>query len=120
MAVQDQRRSQRFAPPRPLRARFLIQGQEVDAEIASLGPGGVGAWAEDRFAFLFDPGTQIRDLSFDDPLLPAPPVEATIAFSTLKGQSLREGFILFGAEYKASDPAFLQAMAELMEKMGLR
>lgn len=120
MAGLDKRHSPRFAPPRPLRARFLVQGQEVDADIASLGPGGVGAWAEDRFAFLFDPGTVLRDLTFDDPLLPAPPAEATIAFSTLKGQSLREGFILFGAEYQATDPAFLQAMAEVMEKLGLR
>ena len=116
----EQRRNRRFAPPRPLRARFLVQGQEVDADIASLGPGGFGAWTEDRFAFLFDPGSVLRELAFDDPLLPAPPPEASIAFSTLKGQSAREGFIMFGAEYKASDPAFLQAMAEMMEKLGLR
>ena len=120
MATQEQRRSHRFAPPRPLRARFLIQGQAVDAEVVSVGPGGFGAWTEDRFAFLFDPGALLRELMFDDPMLPAPPHEASVAFSTLKGQSAREGFIMFGAEYKASDPAFLQAMAELMEKLGLR
>ena len=120
MSGQDQRRNRRFAPPRTLRARFLVQGQEVDAEVASLGPGGFGAWTEDRFAFLFDPGTALRDIAFDDPTLPAPPAEASIAFSTLKGQSARDGFIMFGAEYKASDPAFLQAMVELMEKLGLR
>ncbi len=120
MAVQEHRRSRRFAPPRALRARFLVQGQAVDAEVVSLGPGGFGAWTEDRFAFLFDPGAALKELAFDDPLLPAPPIEASIAFSTLKGQSAREGYILFGAEYQASDPAFLQAMAELMEKLGLR
>lgn len=119
MAGLDKRRDRRFAPSRALRARFLVQGQQVEAEVSSLGPGGFGAWAEDRFAFLFDPGSALRDLAFDDPLLPAPPLEASVAFSTLKGQSAREGFILFGAEYQASDPAFLQAMAELMEKLGL-
>ncbi|MBS1784233.1 MAG: hypothetical protein JST24_02255 [Acidobacteria bacterium] len=120
MPPSEQRRSHRFAPPRALRARFLVQGQAVDAEVASLGPGGFGAWAEDRFAFLFDPGSPLQELAFDDPLLPSPPLDASIAFSTLKGQSARDGFILFGAEYHASDPAFLQAMAELMEKLGLR
>lgn len=120
MAIQEHRRSRRIAPPRALRARFLVQGQQVDAEVVSLGPGGFGAWTEDRFAFLFDPGTGLRDITFDDPTLPAPPAEASIAFSTLKGQSARDGFIMFGAEYQASDPAFLQAMAELMEKLGLR
>lgn len=120
MAGPEQRRNRRFAPPRPLRARFLVQGQEVDAEVVSLGPGGFGAWTEDRFAFLFDPGTHLREVAFDDPLLPVPPPEAAVAFSTLKGQSAREGYIMFGAEYKASDPAFLQAMADLMEKLGLR
>lgn len=117
MADLDKRRNRRFAPPRALRARFLVQGQQVEAEVSSLGPGGFGAWTEDRFAFLFDPGHALRELAFDDPLLPAPPAEASVAFSTLKGQSVREGYILFGAEYQASDPAFLQAMAELMEKM---
>ncbi len=120
MAVVDKRRNRRFAPPRPLRARFLVQGQQVDGEVVSLGPGGFGAWAEDRFAFLFDPGATVKELTFDDPQLPAPPPDASLAFSTLKGQSAREGYILFGAEYKASDPVFLQAMAELMEKLGLR
>ena len=120
MAGVDQRRGRRFAPPRPVRARFLAQGQTVDAEVVSLGAGGFGAWAEDRFAFLFDPGNALRELAFDDPLLPAPPPDASVAFSTLKGQSAREGYIMFGAEYQASDPAFLQAMAELMEKLGLR
>jgi len=120
MAIQEHRRSRRFAPPRSLRARFLIQGQAVDAEVVSLGPGGFGAWTEDRFAFLFDPGTALRELAFDDPQLPAPPLEASVAFSTLKDHSTRDGFIMFGAEYQASDPAFLQAMAELMEKLGLR
>lgn len=120
MPFSDQRRSHRFAPPRALRARFLVQGQQVDAEVVSLGPGGFGAWAEDRFAFLFDPGSPLQELAFDDPLLPAPPMDASIAFSTLKGQSARDGFILFGAEYHASDPAFLQAMAELMERLGMR
>jgi hypothetical protein len=117
MTVQDQRRSRRFAPPRPLRARFLVQGQEVDAEVVSLGPGGFGAWTEDRFAFLFDPGTHLHELAFDDPQLPTPPAEAVVAFSTLRGQSAREGHIMFGAEFRSSDPGFLQAMAEMMEKL---
>ncbi len=120
MAGVDQRRTRRFAPPRPLRARFLVQGQVVDAEIASLGAGGIGAWTEDRFAFLFDPGTHLKDLAFDDPLLPTPPSEAVVAFSTLRGQSARDGYIMFGAEYRGADPGFLQAMAELMENLGLR
>ena len=120
MAVVDQRRTRRFAPPRPLRARFLVQGQVVDAEVASLGPGGFGAWTEDRFAFLFDPGAHLKDLAFDDPLLPTPPPEAVVAFSTLRGQSAREGYIMFGAEFHGADPSFLQAMAEQVEKLGLR
>lgn len=120
MPGQDKRRSQRFAPPRPLRARFLVQGQQVDAEIASLGAGGVGAWAEDRFAFLFDPGSQIQELSFDDPLLPTPPAEATIAYATLKGESAREGWVLFGAEFHPTDTEYLQAMAAWMERAGPR
>lgn len=120
MAGPDQRRNRRFAPPRPLRARFLVQGQEVDAEVASLGPGGFGAWTEDRFAFLFDPGTSLREVAFDDPLLPPPPPEAAVAFSTLRGQSARDGYIMFGAEYRGQDPVFLQAMAEFMETLELR
>jgi hypothetical protein len=111
----DKRRNRRFAPPRPLRARFLVQGQEVEAEVVSLGPGGFGAWTEDRFAFLFDPGTSLHDLAFDDPTLPPPPMEAAVAFSTLRGQSARDGYIMFGAEFRGADPAFLQAMSELME-----
>jgi hypothetical protein len=118
MAGVDQRRGRRFAPPRPVRARFLAQGQTVDAEVVSLGAGGFGAWAEDRFAFLFGPGNALRELAFDDPLLPAPPPEAVIVYATLRGESVREGHILFGAEYQASDPAFLQAMAAWMEKAG--
>ena len=114
----DQRRNRRFAPPRALRARFLVQGQEVDAEVASLGPGGFGAWTEDRFAFLFDPGTSLWELAFDDPTLPPPPLEAAVAFSTLRGQSARDGYIMFGAEFCQTDPTFLQAMAEFMETLG--
>jgi len=78
-----------------------------------VGPGGFGAWTEDRFAFLFDPGNALRELAFDDPLLPAPPPDASVAFSTLRGQSARDGYIMFGAEYKASDPAFLTLMQGL-------
>ena len=115
MAGLDKRRDRRFAPPRPLRARFLVQGQEVDAEVASLGVGGFGAWTEDRFAFLFDPGASLAALAFDDPTLPPPPLEAAVAYSTLRGQSARDGYILFGAQYHEAGPAFLQAMAELME-----
>ena len=114
MGEWNQRRSPRFAPNRPLRARFLVQGQEVEVEVNSLSSGGVGAWVEDRFAFLFDPGAQLNQLSFDDPLLPPPPSEATIAFSTLAGQSARDGFILFGAEFHSTDAEFLHAMAEWM------
>ena len=120
MAIQEHRRSRRFAPPRPLRARFLVQGQAVDAEVVSLGPGGFGAWTEDRFAFLFDPGAMLADLAFDDPTLPPPPMEAVVAFSTLRGQSAREGYIMFGTEFRGPDSAFLQAMTEFMEKPGPR
>ena len=115
MSGPEQRRTPRITPPRALRARFMVQGQEVDANVTSLGPGGFGAWTEDRFAFLFDPGTPLVDLSFDDPTLPAPPSKAAVAFSTLPGQSTREGFIMFGAEFRDADAAFLLAMAELME-----
>lgn len=116
MPGQDQRRSPRLVPPRPLRARLRVGGQEVEVEVASVSPGGFGAWAEDRFAFLFEPGQELEALAFDDPQLPPPPERATLAYTTLPGDSIREGHILFGAEFRDGDTAFLQSMAELMQK----
>lgn len=112
----DQRRSPRLVPPRLLRARLLVRGQEVEVEVASVSPGGFGAWVEDRFAFLFEPGEALEALAFDDPQLPPPPERASLAYATLPGESLREGHILFGAEFQDGDTAFLQSMAELMQK----
>jgi hypothetical protein len=111
---QDLRRHRRIAPPRPLHARFELKGALVSAvEIVSLGAGGFGAWVEDRYAALFEPGGRLKSLVFDDPLLPEPPDFGRVVFSTLKGQSARAGFIMIGVEFLEMPELFFRHMEEL-------
>ncbi len=115
-ALQDLRRHRRIAPPRPLHARFELKGALVSAvEVVSVGAGGFGAWVEDRYAALFEPGGKLKGLVFDDPLLPEPPDFARVVFSTLKGQSARAGFIMIGVEFIEMPELFYRHMEQLVQ-----
>jgi hypothetical protein len=112
--LQDVRRYKRLRPQKPLLARFQVHGEWVQGvEIVSLGAGGFGAWVEEHYADLFAPGNRFHRFTWDDPGLPVPPEDGAIVFSTLRYQSAREGYIMFGAELTNPPPAFMHAIEAL-------
>ncbi|HJU84469.1 MAG TPA: hypothetical protein VJ600_09680 [Holophagaceae bacterium] len=115
-ALQDLRRHRRIVPPRPLHARFELKGVLVSAvEIVSVGAGGFGAWVEDRYAALFEPGGRLKALIFEDAHFPEPPDAGRVVFSTLKGQSARAGYIMVGVEFLEVPEAFGRHMEALIQ-----
>lgn len=111
MSGPDHRQHPRIQPGAPVKASFSLQGRRFhDVEVVSLSAGGLGAWVEDRYFSLFEPGALLKNLFFESGDAPLPPPEAKVAFSTLKGQSARPGWIMFGAEYVQPSQAFIEAM----------
>ncbi len=114
--MQDVRRFKRLRPTRPLLARFQVHGEWVQGvEIVSLGAGGFGAWVEDHYADLLAPGNRLHRFTWDDSGLPPPPGDAAVVFSTLRHQSAREGYIMFGAEFTNPAPEFMKAIESLAQ-----
>ncbi|MFN8011398.1 MAG: hypothetical protein U0P81_08330 [Holophagaceae bacterium] len=114
--MQDVRRYRRLRPTRPLLARFQVHGEWVQGvEIVSLGAGGFGAWVEEHYADLLAPGNRFHRFAWDDPGLPAPPEEGSVVFSTLRQQSARDGFIMFGAEFANPPTTFMKAIESLAQ-----
>ena len=118
--AQDTRRFDRLNLPGPLRARFMAQGMWVEGvEIITIGAGGFGAWVEERYAqhFLFEPGHSLAYFRWEDESLPAPPARACIAFSSLRGQSTRPGYLMIGAEFLEPSEAFVTQLMNVARKV---
>ena len=71
---------------------------------------GVGAWLDERFAALFEPGARLREVVFHEEGIHAPAPEIRIIFSTLAGQSARKGYMMFGGEFISPAPEFLDSL----------
>ena len=117
--VQDPRRFDRLKLPGSLKARFMAEGMWVEGvEIITIGAGGFGAWVEERYAqhFLFEPGHSLEYFRWEDGSLPAPPARARIAFSSLRGQSARPGYLMIGAEFLEPSEAFVTQLTNVARK----
>lgn len=117
--TEDPRRFDRLKLPDPLRARFMAEGMWVEGvEIITIGAGGFGAWVEERYAqhFLFEPGHSLEYFRWEDGSLPPPPARARIAFSSLRGQSARPGFLMIGAEFLEPSEAFVTQLMNVARK----
>ena len=118
--AEDPRRYERLNLPSPIKARFMSEGMWIEnVEILTIGAGGFGAWVEDRYAqhFLFEPGLILEYFRWEDETLPAPPARALIAFSSLRGQSERPGFLMIGAEFLEPSEAFVTQLMKVARKV---
>ncbi len=117
--TEDPRRFERLNLPSPFKARFMSEGMWIDnVEIITIGAGGFGAWVEERHAqhFQFEPGHPLEYFRWDDPSLPAPPTRARIAFSSMRGQSARPGYLMIGAEFLEPSEAFVAQLMDVARK----
>ncbi len=117
--AQDPRRYERLNLPSPIKARFMVEGMWIEnVEILTIGAGGFGAWVEDRYAqhFQFEPGHPLEYFRWEDAGLPPPPSRARIAFSCMRGQSARPGYLMIGAEFLEPSDAFVAQLMIVAKK----
>lgn len=117
--TEDPRRFERLNLPNPIKARFMSEGLWIEGvEIISIGAGGFGAWVEDRYAqhFQFEPGHPLEYFRWEEPGLPTPPARARLAFSSLRGQSARPGYLMIGAEFLEPSDHFVSQLMNAARK----
>ena len=118
MFTPDARRYPRFLPTSPIPADFLLQNQRVrGAELVNLSLGGIGGWLDERYAHFFELNLRLREVSIHHPGFPEPVPDLKVVFSTLRGQSARPGYMMFGAEFLKPPEAFLDALSVFLETL---
>ena len=94
---------------------FSLQGRRcTGAEVVNFSASGIGAWLDERYAALFEPGARLREVVFHEEGLHPPAPDIRIVFSTLAGQSARPGFMMFGGEFISPGPEFLDSLASFL------